>query len=196
VGHRVSLCGETAKNHYREEHRPGCSRLQLPCPSRRRVGAGRRTLSLGSPDRLPDLRCVPQPLDTPGYSGRRNCNMNLDDSRWDRPGLDGEPKQARGIPRNLQLDETVVMGWGGYGGVRARCGGNGWGECGEAIGIFGWERNLGVENRRRHEDLRTVTANARFASPRATVRPCNGGHGSVYDLHALPTRDIGHRTSA
>lgn len=55
----------------------GCSRLQLPCPSRRRVGAGRRTLSLGSPDRLPDLRCVPQPLDTPGCSGRRNCNMNL-----------------------------------------------------------------------------------------------------------------------
>ena len=30
--------------------------------------------------------------------------------------------------------------WGGYGGVWARCGGNGWGECGEAIGIFGWER--------------------------------------------------------
>src|SRR5258707_10392100 len=86
--------------------------------------------------------------------------------------------------------------WGGYGGIWARCGGNGWGECGEAIGIFGWERNLGVENRRRHEDLRTVMANARFASPRATLRPCNGGHGSVYDLHALPTQDIGHRTSA
>jgi hypothetical protein len=62
----------------------------------------------GSPDRSPDLRCVPQPLDTPGYSGRRNCNMNLDDSRWDRPGLDGEPKQTRGIPRNLQLDETMA----------------------------------------------------------------------------------------
>ena len=30
--------------------------------------------------------------------------------------------------------------WGGYGGVWARCGGNGWGECGEALGIFGWER--------------------------------------------------------
>src|SRR5260370_30608073 len=37
----------------------------------------------------------------------------------------------------------------GFGGVWARCGGNGWGECGEAIGIFVWGRNLGVANRRR-----------------------------------------------
>jgi hypothetical protein len=33
----------------------------------------------------------------------------MDDSRWDRPGLDGEPQQARGIRRNLQLDETRVV---------------------------------------------------------------------------------------
>ena len=46
------------------------------------------------------------PLDTPGCFGRRNCNVNLDDLRWDRPDLDCEPQQARGIPRNLQLDET------------------------------------------------------------------------------------------
>ena len=45
--------------------------------------------------------------DTPGCFGRRNCNVNLDDLRWDRPDLDCEPQQARGIPRNLQLDETV-----------------------------------------------------------------------------------------
>ena len=36
-----------------------------------------------------------------------------DDSRWARPGLDGEAEQARGIPRNLQLDETEAVGGGG-----------------------------------------------------------------------------------
>ena len=44
-----------------------------------------------------------------GCAGRRNCNVNLDDLRWDRPDQDCEPQQAPGIPRNLQLDETVVM---------------------------------------------------------------------------------------
>ena len=34
--------------------------------------------------------------------------MNLDDLYGDRPDLDCEPQQARGIPRNLQLDETMV----------------------------------------------------------------------------------------
>ena len=38
----------------------------------------------------------------------RNCNVNLDELRWDRSELDCEPPQARGIPRNLQLDETVL----------------------------------------------------------------------------------------
>ena len=50
------------------------------------------------------------PLDTPGCAGRRTCNVNLDDLRWDRPDIDCEPQQARGIRRNLQLDETVVVG--------------------------------------------------------------------------------------
>jgi len=49
------------------------------------------------------------PLDTPGCFGRRNCNVNLDDLRWDRPELNCESQQARGIRRNLQLDETVRM---------------------------------------------------------------------------------------
>ena len=53
-----------------------------------------------------DLRCVLPPLDMPGCFGRRKCNVNLDDLSWDRPDLDCEPQQARGIPRNLQLDET------------------------------------------------------------------------------------------
>ena len=35
------------------------------------------------------------------------CNVNLDDLRWDRPDLGCEPQQARGIPRNLRLDETM-----------------------------------------------------------------------------------------
>jgi hypothetical protein len=56
-----------------------------------------------------DSRCVLSPLDMPGYFGRRNCNVNLDDLRWDRPDLDCEPQQARGIPRNLRLDETAGL---------------------------------------------------------------------------------------
>jgi len=69
------------------------------------------------------------PLDTPGWFGRRNCNVNLDDLRWDRPELDCEPQQVRGIRRNLQLDETalVVVRWRAVakeeeGGVREVCG--------------------------------------------------------------------------
>ena len=46
----------------------------------------------------------------PCCCGRRNCNVNLNNLRWDRPDLDCEPQQARGIPRNLQVDETVVVG--------------------------------------------------------------------------------------
>jgi hypothetical protein len=101
----------------------------------------------------------------------RNCNVNLDDLDQDRPDLGCEPQQARSIARNLQLDETdgAVTEVCGHG-----VGGNGWGECGEAIGIFGWERNLGVENRRRLEDLRTVMANARSASPRGRCGPATG----------------------
>jgi hypothetical protein len=50
-----------------------------------------------------------QSLGRPGCSGRRNCNVNLDELRGDRPDLDCEPQQAGGIPRNLQLDETIVV---------------------------------------------------------------------------------------
>ena len=46
------------------------------------------------------------PLDPPGCADRRTCKVNLDDLRWDRPDLDCEFEQARGIRRNLQLDET------------------------------------------------------------------------------------------
>src|SRR4029077_15246111 len=40
----------------------------------------------------------------------RNCNVKLDDLHWDRQELDCEPQQARGIPRNLRLDETAGVG--------------------------------------------------------------------------------------
>ena len=50
--------------------------------------------------------CLP-PLDTPGCFGRRNCNVNLDNRSWDRPDLDCEAQKTRGIPRILQVDETV-----------------------------------------------------------------------------------------
>ena len=64
-------------------------------------------------DMFPQLRpaCrAPTPRRrTPGCAGRRTCNVNLDDLRWDRPDIDCEPQQARGIRRNLQLDETVAV---------------------------------------------------------------------------------------
>ena len=47
----------------------------------------------------------------------RNCNVNLDDRRWDRPDLDCELQQAWGIPRTLQLD-----GHGDDGTVMGACG--------------------------------------------------------------------------
>jgi len=87
----------------------------------------------------------------------------LNNLRWDRPELDCEPQQAVGIPRNLQLDETD-------GAVTEVCGGDGWGECGEATEIFGWERNLGVENRWRHEDLRTESGRRQVCIAAGMVR--------------------------
>ena len=45
-----------------------------------------------------DSRCVLPPLDMPGCFGRRNCNVNLDDLRWNRSELVCELQQARGIP--------------------------------------------------------------------------------------------------
>ena len=71
-----------------------------------------------------------------GCSGRRNCNVNLDELRGDRPELDCEPLQAGGIPRNLQLDETLavmmviadIVGRGGRDGEEV---GSGW--CGDGL---------------------------------------------------------------
>ena len=47
-----------------------------------------------------------RPVDTPGCCGRRNCKVNVDNLRRGCPDLSCERQQARGIPRNLQLDET------------------------------------------------------------------------------------------
>ena len=56
-----------------------------------------------------DLRCVLPPLDMPGCFGRRKCNVNLDDLRWDRPDLDCEPQQARDIPAIFNWTRQVVV---------------------------------------------------------------------------------------
>src|SRR3954470_721805 len=58
-------------------------------------GRGTRTA------RLWTCAALLQSLGRPGCSGRRNCNVNLDELRGDRPDLDCEPQQARGIPRNV-----------------------------------------------------------------------------------------------
>ena len=73
---------------------------------------------------------------------------------------------------------------------------------GYSAGKWIWERNL----RGRCDDLTTMVANARFAPPWGRSGPATGGRrtrcaghgrtGSVYDLHLLPTRGIGRRTSA
>jgi hypothetical protein len=61
-----------------------------------------------------------------GCAGRRNCNVNLDDLRGDRPEIDCEPQQARGIPCNLQPDETVgAAAVGGCGVIAGVVGGGG-----------------------------------------------------------------------
>jgi hypothetical protein len=56
---------------------------------------------------IPDYRFVSSLTTSPPRAPRhRNCNVKLDDLDWDRPDLDCELQQARGIPRNLRLDET------------------------------------------------------------------------------------------
>jgi hypothetical protein len=48
-----------------------------------------------------------QPLDqTRLRTPKLQCKS--EQPRWDRPDIDCEPQQAWGIPRNLQLDETVL----------------------------------------------------------------------------------------
>ena len=62
---------------------------------------------------------MPQPLVAPGCSGRRKCNVDLNNLRQDRPDLNCEPQQALRITRNLQLDERVAVVWGEVGGEGA-----------------------------------------------------------------------------
>jgi hypothetical protein len=44
----------------------------------------------------------------PRWDCCRNRNVDLNNRRWDRPDLDCEPQQTRGILRNLQVDETTA----------------------------------------------------------------------------------------
>ena len=50
-----------------------------------------------------------QPLDTPGCVGRRNCNVNLDNRRWDRPDQDCELQQARDIPAIFKWTRQLLL---------------------------------------------------------------------------------------
>jgi len=73
---------------------------------RKRLPFGPTNSSAGTP-----------PLEGPGSArcsrstrpcccGRRNLQCKSEHLRWDRPDLNCEPQQARGTPRNLQVDET------------------------------------------------------------------------------------------
>jgi hypothetical protein len=63
--------------------------------------------------------CTPDQMKTdrttspPRGPRHRNCNENLDDLEWNRPDSHCEPQQAGDILRNLQPDETIVIGVGG-----------------------------------------------------------------------------------
>jgi len=58
----------------------------------------------------------------------------------EQPALGSSRPRLR-TPANAGYPSQSSSGrdsWGGYGGAWTRCGGNGWRECGEAIGTFGW----------------------------------------------------------
>jgi hypothetical protein len=76
---------------------------------RKRLPFGPTNSSAGTP-----------PLEGPGSArcsrstrpcccGRRNLQCKSEHLRWDRPDLNCEPQQARGTPRNLQVDETRFL---------------------------------------------------------------------------------------
>ena len=68
------------------------------------IGTGSGSLGLKAVPMVIGL--VPMSPNTTPSARHRNCNVKLDDLDWCRPDLDCELQQARGIPRNLRLDET------------------------------------------------------------------------------------------
>src|SRR6478609_1941032 len=68
-----------------------------------------RVSSRGRPVRLlKGLALRAATLDPPGCADRRNCIVYLDSLPGDRSGLLCELQPARGVPRNLQLNEPNV----------------------------------------------------------------------------------------
>ena len=53
--------------------------------------------------------CALQPLDAALLLRTPKLQCKSEHLRWDRPDLNCEPQQARGIPRNFQVDETAVF---------------------------------------------------------------------------------------
>ena len=90
----------------RRNRRQGARQLDVGRHPRPHHGVYRRACTRLMTE--PRARHGLQPLDTPGYARRRKCKVNLDDLDWDRPDILRESQQARGIPRNLQLDETIA----------------------------------------------------------------------------------------
>src|SRR6476619_4632722 len=65
--------------------------------------------SAGTPPLERTRLCALQPLDAALLLRTPNCNVNLNTCAGIRPDLNCELQQARGIPRNRQVDETD--GW-------------------------------------------------------------------------------------
>jgi hypothetical protein len=64
--------------------------------------------SAGTPPLERTRLCALQPLDAALLLRTPKLQCKSEHLRWDRPDLNCEPQQARGIPRNFQVDETVA----------------------------------------------------------------------------------------
>jgi hypothetical protein len=136
--------------------------------------------------RSPKLQCKPgrpalgssRPrLRTPASVGHPSqSSTGRDSSEVEEGGRSEEPEEEEGAVTEVRGHGVVAMD-----GVNVV----------KPSGYSVRERNLGVENPRRHENSRTEMANARLA-PRGRCGPATG---SVHGLHALPTRDPRGRTS-
>jgi hypothetical protein len=90
----------TSPSRRSRDHNLPTDRCDGPRPAAGCVDLGQRTDGRRSIDA--DAAPVCQ------FPRHRNCNVNLDELDWFRPDL-MRTQQARGIPRNLKLDETSTQ---------------------------------------------------------------------------------------